>query len=168
MQLMKILFQSVVFGLVLLVASQPLLADTACTRQRCGGAPDCYMHLGSMAFADSAMQSLLASFPATPYVVFAESDCSYGSCWLRSDSATLLMATPQIFNLAGKTTLLMPVAQLSASRAAILAPRPFEDPASVAVPEEDGLGDAAAGGADRLFSPPPCSRRCIAFSNSFW
>jgi hypothetical protein len=34
--------------------------------------------------------------------------------------------------------------------------------------EEDGCGDAAAGGADRLFSPSPCLRCCIAFSNSFW
>jgi hypothetical protein len=34
--------------------------------------------------------------------------------------------------------------------------------------EEDGSGDAAAGGAGRLFSPPLCSRCCIAFSNSFW
>ncbi len=34
--------------------------------------------------------------------------------------------------------------------------------------EEDGSGDAAAGGADRLFSQPLCSRFCIAFSNSFW
>jgi hypothetical protein len=34
--------------------------------------------------------------------------------------------------------------------------------------EEDGSGDAAAGGADRLFSPPLCWRCCIAFSNSFW
>jgi hypothetical protein len=34
--------------------------------------------------------------------------------------------------------------------------------------EEDGSGDAAAGGADRLFSSPLCSHCCIAFSNSFW
>ena len=32
---------------------------------------------------------------------------------------------------------------------------------------EDGSGDTAPGGADRLFSPPLCSRCCIAFSNSF-
>jgi hypothetical protein len=36
------------------------------------------------------------------------------------------------------------------------------------IPEEDGSDDAAPGGADRLFSPPLCSRCCIAFSNSFW
>jgi hypothetical protein len=34
--------------------------------------------------------------------------------------------------------------------------------------EEDGSGDVAAGGADRLFSLPLCSRCCIAFSKSFW
>jgi hypothetical protein len=34
--------------------------------------------------------------------------------------------------------------------------------------EKDGSGDADAGGADRLFSPPSCSRCCIAFSNTFW
>jgi hypothetical protein len=34
--------------------------------------------------------------------------------------------------------------------------------------EEDGSGAATAGGVDRLFSPPLCSRCTIAFSNSFW
>jgi hypothetical protein len=34
--------------------------------------------------------------------------------------------------------------------------------------EEDGSGEAAAGGVNRLFSPPLCSRCTIAFSNSFW
>jgi len=33
---------------------------------------------------------------------------------------------------------------------------------------EDGFGGAAAGGADRLFSSPLCSRGTIAFSSSFW
>jgi hypothetical protein len=61
MQLMKRLFQFVVFALVLLAAAQPLLADTVCTEQRCGGTPDCSLHLGGMSIPDSAMSSLLAS-----------------------------------------------------------------------------------------------------------
>ena len=134
MQLMKRLFQFVVFALVLLAVAQPLLADTACTQQRCGGTPDCYMHLGSMAIPDSAMSSILVSSQATPYGVFAESDCSYGWCWLRSDSTTLLVATPPIFRLANGSTLLMPVAQFSAGPAVTLAARSSEDAAAGAVP----------------------------------
>src|SRR5260370_17555156 len=117
MQLMKRLFHFVVFALVLLAAAQPLLADTACTHQQCGGTPDCSMHLGSMAIPDSAMSSLLGSSQATPHPVFAEAGCSYSWCWLASDSTALLMATPPIFRLANGSTLLMPAAQFSASPA---------------------------------------------------
>jgi hypothetical protein len=133
MQHMKRLFQFVVYALVLLAAAQPLLADTACTQQRCGSTPDCYMHLGSMAIPDSAMSSLLASSLATPHAVFAETGCSYGSCRLRSDSTRLLMATPPTFRLASNT-LLMTVAQFSASPAVILAARSSEDAAVGSVP----------------------------------
>lgn len=131
---MKRLFEFIVFALVLLAAAQPLLADTACTQQRCGGTPDCYMHLGSMAIPDSAISSLLASSLATPQAVFAEAGCSYGSCWLRSDSTALLVATPPIFRLANGGTLLMPVAQFSASPAVTPAARSSEDAAARAVP----------------------------------
>jgi hypothetical protein len=134
MLLMKRLFQFVVFAVALLAAAQPLLADTACAEQRCGGTSDCYMHLGSMAIPDSAMQPLLASSQATPHAVFAEAGCSYGSCSLRSDSTTLLVATPPIFRLANSNTLLMPVAQFSASPAVTLAARSSEDAAAGAVP----------------------------------
>ena|ERR1700692_3844311 len=34
--------------------------------------------------------------------------------------------------------------------------------------EGDWSGEVDAGGAERLFSSPLCSRFCIAFSNSFW
>ena len=131
---MKRLFQFVVFALVLLAAALPLLADIACAQPRCEGTPDCYMHLGSMVIPDSAMSSLLVSSQATPHAVFAEAGCSYGSCWLRSDSTTLLVATPPIFRLANGSTLLMPVAQFSASLAVILAARLSEDAAAGAVP----------------------------------
>ncbi len=134
MQLMKRLFQFVVFALVLLAVAQPLLADTACTQQQCGGTPDCSMHLGSMAIPGSAMSSLLASSQATPHAVFAEAGCSYGWCWLRSDSTRLLMPTPPIFRLANSSTLLMPVAQFSAGPAVTLAARSSEDAAAGAVP----------------------------------
>jgi hypothetical protein len=133
MQHMKRLFQFVVFGLVLLAAAQPLLADAACAQQRCGGTPDCYMHLGSMAIPDSAMSSLLASSLATPHAVFAEAGCNYGSCRLRSDRATLLLATAPTLRLVSNT-FLMPVAQFSASLAVILAARSSEDAAAGAVP----------------------------------
>jgi len=33
---------------------------------------------------------------------------------------------------------------------------------------EGGSGDAAENGTSRRFSPPLCTRCCIAFSNSFW
>jgi len=134
MQLMKRLFQFVVFALVLLAAAQPLLADTACTQQRCEGT-DCSLHFDSMAIPNSAMPPILASSQATPQVVFAEAGCSYGLCWLRSDSATLLLATPPTFRLARSSTFYMPVVQFSASRAVILAARPFEDAATGAVPK---------------------------------
>jgi hypothetical protein len=134
MQLMKRLFQFVLFALVLLAAAQPLLTDTACTQQRCGGTPDCYTHLGCMAIPDSAMSSLLPSFRATPHAVFAEAGCSYRSCWLRSNSATLLVATSPIFRLANGSTLLMPVAQFSARPVVILAARSSEDAIAGAVP----------------------------------
>jgi hypothetical protein len=134
MQFMKRLFQFVVFALVLLAAPQPLLADIACAQQRCGGTPDCYMHIGCMAIPDSAMQSLLASSQVAPHVVFAEAGCSYVSCWLRSDSATLLTATPPILKLAGSSTLIMPEAQFSASPAINLAATSSKDAAAGAVP----------------------------------
>jgi len=87
-----------------------------------------------MAILDSPMQLILASSQATPQVVFAEAGCSYGSCLLRSDGATLPLATPTIFRLANGSTLLMPVAQFSASPAVILAARSPEDAAARAVP----------------------------------
>ena len=130
---MKKLFQLVVFALVLLAGPQLLLADIACAQQRCGGTTDCYMHIGCMAIPDSAMQSLLASSQTTPQVVFEEAGCSNGSCWLRSDSATLLTATPPTFRRASNT-MLMPVAQFSARAAVILATRSSEDAAAGAVP----------------------------------
>ena len=134
MQLMKRLFQFVVFALVLLAAAQPLLADTACAQQKCGGTPDCSMYSGSMAIPGSAMSSLLASSQATPHAVFAESGCSYGWCWLRSDSTPLLVAKPPIFRLANSSAPLMPVAQFSGSSAVILAARSSEGAAAGAVP----------------------------------
>jgi hypothetical protein len=134
MQLMKRLFQFVVFALVLLAVPQPLLADIACAQQRCGGTSDCSMHLVCMATPDSAMQPLIASSQAAPHVVFAEAGCSYGSCWLRSDSATFLMARPPIFILASSSTFLMPVAQFSANPTVIIAARSSKDAAAGAVP----------------------------------
>lgn len=133
MQLMKRLFQFVVFALVLLAAAQPLLADAACTQPQCESGRVCSMHLGSMAIPDSAMSSLLASSLAIPHAAFADG-CSYGSCRLRSDSTRLLMATPPTFRLANGSTLLMPVAQFSASPAVILEARSSEDAAAGAVP----------------------------------
>jgi hypothetical protein len=129
MQLMKRLFQFVVFTLVLLAGPQQLLADIACAQQRCGGAPDCYMHIGCMAIPDSAMQSLLASSQAASHIAFTEAGCSYGSCWLRSDNVTLLMATPPILKLAS-STLFMQAAQFSASPAVNLAATSSEDTAA--------------------------------------
>jgi hypothetical protein len=134
MQVMKRLSQFVVFALVLLGAAQPLLADIDCAQQRCGAIPDCSMHLGCMATPDSVMQSLFASTQATSHVAFAEAGCSYGFCRLRSDSTALLMATPPTFRLASSSTLLMPVAQFSASPAVNLAATSSEDAAAVAVP----------------------------------
>jgi hypothetical protein len=131
---MKRLFQFVVFALVLLAAAQPLLADIVCAQQRCGGTPDCYMHFGSMATPDSAVQSLLASSQATPNAPFVEAGCRYGSCWFRSDGAALLMATPPILKLSSSSTLLMPVAQFSANPAVNLADTSAEDAAAGAVP----------------------------------
>jgi hypothetical protein len=90
--------------------------------------------LDSMAISNSSMQPILASSQATPQVVFAEAGCSYGSCWLRLHSATLLLATPPIFRLANGSTFLMPVTQFSASPAVILAARSSEDAAAGAVP----------------------------------
>jgi hypothetical protein len=130
---MKRLFQFVVFAVVLLAAAQPLLADAVCPEQPCGGTLDYSMHFDSMAIPRPAMQQILTSSPATQQVVFGDAGCSYGRCWLRSDSATLLLATPPIFRLASSTSL-VPVAQFSASRAVILAARSSEDAAAGAVP----------------------------------
>jgi hypothetical protein len=134
MQLMKRMFRFAVLALVLLAAAQPLLADIACAQQRCGGTPNCYMHIGCTAIPDAAMQSLLVSSLSASYVVLAEAGCSYGSCELRSDSATLQMATPPIFKLASSSPLLMPVAQFSASPVVTLAARSSRDAAAGAVP----------------------------------
>jgi len=86
-----------------------------------------------MAIPDSAMLSLLASAQATPYALLPEAGCSNGWCWLASDSPRLLVATPPTFRLAKGNTLLMPVAQFSASPAVILAAS-SEDAAAGAVP----------------------------------
>jgi hypothetical protein len=135
MQLMKRLFQFVVFALVLLAAAaQPLLADIACAQQRCGGIVDCSMHIGCMAIPDSAMQSFLASFQAAPQVAIAEAGCSYDSWWLAPTDATLLKATPPTTRLASSTTLLMRVAQFSASPVVNPVARLSEDAAVGAVP----------------------------------
>lgn len=130
---MKRLLQFVAFALVLLVVAQPLLADTECAQQRCGGTLDCSMNIGCKAIPDSAMQSILASSQASPHVAIAEAACSYGSCRLRSDSAALLTATPPILKLASSSKLLMPVAQFSASPVVNLAATSAEDAAAGAV-----------------------------------
>ncbi len=135
MQLMKKLFQFVAFALVLLAATQRLLADAACAQQRCGGTPDCSMHLDSLSIPDPAMQFQLASSQAAPQSVIAEAGCSYGSCWLRSDSAKFLITTPTKFKLAGSSTFLTPIAQFSASPGVILAARSSEYAAAGAVPK---------------------------------
>ena len=134
MQPMKRLFQFVVFALVLLAAAQPLLADPACTQPQCEGNPVCSMHFESMAIPNSAMQPILASLQATPQFVFAEAGCSYGWCWLRSDSSGLLVATPPTFRLANCSSFLVPVAQFSGSPAVVLAARSCEGAAGGAVP----------------------------------
>ena len=132
-QLMKKLFQFVALATVLLAATQPLLANTACTQPRCEDSPDCSTHFDSMAIPNSAMQYILASSPATSSVVFPEAGCSYGTCWPESDSSTLLAVTPPTSRLASRT-LFMPVAPFSASHAFILAARSPEDAATGAVP----------------------------------
>ena len=134
MQPMKRLFQFVAFALVLIGASQPLLADTACTQPQCEGNPVCSMHFESMAIPNSAIQPMLASSQSTAQVVFAEAGCGYGWCWLRSDSIRLLVVAPPTFRLANGSTFLVPVAQLSASPAVILAAGSPEDTAVGAVP----------------------------------
>ena len=91
------------------------------------------MHLASMAIPNSAMQYILASSPATSSVVLPEAGCSYGTCWLESDTATLLAVTPPTSRLASRT-LLMPIAPFSASHAVILAARSPQDVAAEAVP----------------------------------
>ena len=122
------------FALVLLALAQPLLADIVCAQQRCGGTLDCSTHIGGMAVPDSAMQSLLVSSQASPHDVFAEAACSYGSCRVRSDSAALLTATPPIPKAANSSTLLIVVAQFSASPAVNLAATSSEDAAAADVP----------------------------------
>ncbi len=132
-QLMKRSFQFVVFALVLLAAAQPLLADIACDQRQCEGSPVCSVWFEGMAIPDSAMLSLLASAQATPYAVLPEAGCSNGWCWLASDSPRLLVATPQTFRQARGSTF-MPVAQLSANSAVVLAARSSEDATAGAVP----------------------------------
>jgi hypothetical protein len=130
---MKRLFQFVALAIVLLAAAQPLLANTACTQPRCEGSPDCSTHFDSTAIPNSGMQYILASSPATSSVVFPEAGCGYGTCWLESDSATLLAVTPPTSRLASRT-FLMPVAPFSASQAVILAAGSPQDVAAGAVP----------------------------------
>jgi hypothetical protein len=103
---MKRFFQFVVFALALVVASQPLLVDAVCPQQQCGGTPDYSVHFDSMAIPNLAMWHILTSSQATQQVVFGEAGCSYGPCWLQSDSATLLMATPPILKLASSKLLM--------------------------------------------------------------
>ena len=134
MQIMKRLFQFIAFALVLLAAAQPMLVDTVCVQPQCGGTPDCYTHLGCMATPDFAMQSLLATSQATPQVAFAESGCTFGWCWLRSDSSKSRVATPQIFAPASSSPFFMPVAQFSTSPAVVLAARSSENGAADNVP----------------------------------
>ena len=135
MQAMKRLFQFVAFALVLLAAAQPLLADSTCTQPQCEGNPVCSMRFESMAIPNSAMQPILASLQATPQVVFAEAGCSYGWCWLRSDSSSrLLAAILPTFRLVNRSSFLVPVAQFSGSPAVVLAARSCEGTAGGAVP----------------------------------
>ena len=131
---MKRLFQFVVFALVLLAAAQPLLTVTACAQPQCEGSPVCSIRVDSMAIPNYAMQPIRAGSQATPQVAVADAGCSYGWCWLRPDNTTLLVATPPIFRLANGSTLLMPVAQFSASPAVILAARSSEDATAGIVP----------------------------------
>lgn len=133
MKHMKRFFQFVVFALALVVASQPLLVDAVCPQQQCGGTPDYSVHFDSMAIPNLAMWHILTSSQATQQVVFGEAGCSYGPCWLQSDSATLLMATPPILKLAS-SKLLMRVAQFSASPVVNLAARSSQDAVVGAVP----------------------------------
>jgi hypothetical protein len=91
------------------------------------------MHFDSMAIPNPAMQHIFTSSQATQQVVFGEAGCSYGPCWLRSDSAIFLLATPPIFRLASGTSL-VPVAPFSASPEVVLAARSSKDAAAVAVP----------------------------------
>ena len=125
---MKRLFQFVVFGLALLAAVEPLLADTACVQPQCEGSPVRSVCFDGMAIPSLAVQNLLASSQATPQAVSAA-----GCCRLRSDGTASLVATPPIFRLANDSAFLVPVAQLSASPAVILASRSSEDAAAGAV-----------------------------------
>ena len=134
MQPMKRLFQFVVFALVLIGASQPLLADTVCTQPQCEDNPVCSMHFESMAIPNSAIQLILASSQSTAQVVFAEAGCGYGWCWLRSDSSRLLVVAPPTFRLASGSTFLVPVAEFSGSPAVVLAARSCEGVPGGAVP----------------------------------
>lgn len=126
---MKKFFQFVALVVVLLLAAQPLLADTACAQQRCAddhSMADCCSHSGSMAMPDSAMLSTaMNSTPAES--VQAEAVCSYDSCGIVSVSSTAQVATDPKDGLATSVDLLMPVALFSAIPAAALSVRFVED-----------------------------------------
>ena len=129
-ELMKRLFQFVIFGVVLLAAAQPLPANTACDQQQCEGTPVCSVCFDGTVIRNSAMQPIPAGSRSTPQVAFGETKCSYGWCWLRSDGSSSLVATPSTFRLANGRTLFIPVAQFSVSPAVILAARSCEDAAA--------------------------------------
>ena len=134
-ELMKRLFQFVLFTLVLLAAAQPLLADTACAQPQYECSPVCSMCTDGIAIRNSAMQPILASSQATKQVAFAEAGGSFGWCWLRSDSSKSLVATPQIIVPASNSSFFMPVAQFSTSPAVVLAARLSEGGAADTVPK---------------------------------
>lgn len=132
--LVKRLLQFVVSGLALLATAQPLLAETVCDQPQCESTPVCSTWFDSMAIPTSALQPILASSQATLHVAFVKAGCSYGCCWLRSNTRELLLATPPTFRLTDGSRPLTPVAQFSASHVVILAARSSEDAAAGAVP----------------------------------
>jgi len=127
---MKKLLQFVALALVLLVAAQPLLAETSCAEQPCGGdhsVEDCRVPSGTMAKPDSAMPSTRANPRATAHAVLGEAGCSYGSCCLAWPTTTLQMAAPPKSRLASSVAPFTPIAQFVATPAVIPAARASED-----------------------------------------
>ena len=124
---MKRLFQFVLFGLVLLAAAQPLLAETACDHRQCEGSLVCSVCFDGMVIGNPALRPVLANSQT-------ETGCTYGWCQLRADGSSLLVTTPSTPRLANGRTLFIPVAQFSASPVVILAARSSEDAAASTIP----------------------------------